>query len=99
MTIGVDAVRITPVGGALKITRITVPLAAPAAENGAGERRGAGREPQQRLILDVGRIQRAGALASGERDAYLLSATKNRLLEVRNKRRQRARHRRAGSSA
>lgn len=82
MTIGADAVRITPAGGALKITRITVPLAAPAAENGAGERRGAGREPQ-RLFLDVGRIQRAGALASGERDAYLLSATKNRLLEVR----------------
>jgi hypothetical protein len=82
MTIGVEAVRIEPAAGGLRITRITVPLAGPPAGNGGGVRRGAGREPQ-RLFLDVGQIRRAGALVSGERDAYLLSATKNRLLEVR----------------
>ena len=82
VTIGVDTVRIEPVGGALKITRITVPLAASSAGTAAGVTRSAGREPQ-RLVLGVGQIQRAGALARGERDAYLLSATKNQLLEVR----------------
>jgi hypothetical protein len=82
ITIGLDAVRIEPVGGGLKITRIAVPLAAPPAGTDAGARPGTGREPQ-RLVLDVGQLRRAGALASGERDAYLLSAKKNRLLEVR----------------
>jgi hypothetical protein len=81
-TIGVDAVRIEPAGEALKITRITVPLAAPSAGNGAGVTRRGGAGPQ-RLRLDFGRIQRAGVLAGGEREAYLLSARKNRLLEVR----------------
>jgi hypothetical protein len=81
-TIGVDAVRIEPVGNVLKITRITIPLAAPSpgGERSTG-RRGA-REPQT-VLVDFGRVQRAGALAAGERDAYLLSAMKNRLLEVR----------------
>ncbi|MBI1876605.1 MAG: hypothetical protein HYS05_22310 [Acidobacteria bacterium] len=81
-TIGVDAVRIEPVGGGLRITGITLPLAVSAAGSAASVRRGAGRAPQ-RLILGVGQIQRTGALAPGERDAYLLSATKNQRLEVR----------------
>ena len=81
-TIGMDAVRIEPAGGGLKITRITVPLAVSAAGNAPGVSRGASRAPQ-RLLLGVGQIQRAGALDRGERDAYLLSATKNQLLEVR----------------
>lgn len=81
-SIGVDAVRIEPVGGGLRITRITLPLAVSAPGSPAGVSRGAGRAPQ-RLILGVGPIERAGALARGERDAYLLSATKNQLLEVR----------------
>ena len=82
ITIGVDAVRIEPVGGELKITRITVPLAGSSVGSAAGVSRGGGRDPQ-RLVLSVGQIQRAGALARGERDAYLLSATKNQLLDVR----------------
>jgi len=80
--IGVSAVRIERVGESLKITGITVPLTAPPAEGEPrGGRRG-GRSPE-RLTVDVGRIQRAGALAPGERDVYLLSAQKNRLLDVR----------------
>jgi hypothetical protein len=81
-TIGVDAVRIEPVGDALRITRITVPLAAPSP---GGDRRiggGDAREPQK-ILVDFGRVQRTGALGTGERDAYLVSAAKNRLLEVR----------------
>jgi hypothetical protein len=35
------------------------------------------------LFLDVGRIQRAGVLARGERDTFVLSARKNQLLELR----------------
>jgi hypothetical protein len=81
-TIGADAVRIELAGGGLKITRITVPLVVSAAGSAENVGRGPGLAPQ-RLILGVGRIQRAGALARGERDAYLLSATKNQLLEVR----------------
>lgn len=81
-TIGVDAVRIEPVGDALKITRITVPLAAPTAGGEGAIGRGGGREPQK-LLVDFGRVQRAGALAAGEGDGYVLSAMKNRLLEVR----------------
>ena len=82
ITIGPDAMRIEPVGGGLKITRMTVPLAAPSAGSDPDVSRGGGREPQ-RLVLDVGQITRAGALSPGARDVYLLSARKNRLLEVR----------------
>jgi hypothetical protein len=82
VSIAGDAVRIAPVGIGLKITRITVPLAPSATESGAAAKRG-GRQEPQRLALGIGRIQRAGALARGERHAYLLSAMKNRLLEVR----------------
>jgi hypothetical protein len=81
VTIGLDAVRIEPVGGELRITRITMPAAAPSPESGGAAGRPA-RAPE-RLVLDVGEIRRAGALGSGERDVYLLPAKKNRLLEVR----------------
>jgi hypothetical protein len=81
-TIGEEAVRIARIGDGLKITKITVPLAAPTVESGAGVSRRGSREPEK-LLVDVGRIQRAGALGGGERDVYLLSAQKNRLLEVR----------------
>jgi hypothetical protein len=61
---------------------MTVPLgAASPPPPAAAPRRGA-RQPQ-RLFLDVGRIQRAGTLAGGERDTYVLSARKNQLLELR----------------
>jgi hypothetical protein len=81
-TIGVDAVRIEPVGGGIKITRITVPQSAPAADGAAGVSRRPAQAPE-RLVPGIGQVQRAGALAHGERDAYLLRATKNQLLEVR----------------
>jgi hypothetical protein len=80
-SIGAEAVRIERIGGALKVTRITVPLATPATATGAAAG-GAGRAPE-RLMAGVGQVQRAGALAAGERDAYLLKAAKNQLLEVR----------------
>jgi len=82
MTIGVDAVRVEPVAAGLRITRITVPLTAPSTADETETSRRVNREPQ-RLTIGVGRIQRAGALAPGQRDAYLLSAMKNQLLEVR----------------
>jgi len=81
ITIGLDAVRIEPVDGKLRITRITMPAAAPSPESG-GAVGGPARAPE-RLMLDVGEVRRAGVLASGERDVYLLPAKKNRLLEVR----------------
>jgi hypothetical protein len=82
VTIGPDAVRIEPVGGELRITRITVPLAPSFVEGDAPAKGGGSHEPH-RLAVGMGRIQRSGALARGERDAYLLSAAKNQLLEVR----------------
>ena len=82
MTIGVDAVRVEPVAAGLRITRITVPLTAPSTAYETETSRRVNREPQ-RLTIGVGRIQRAGALAPGQRDMYLLSAMKNQLLEVR----------------
>ena len=84
--IGVDTVQIRLMSGALKITKITVPLGAAAVATApppvTRDNRATGRAPQ-RLNLDVGQIQRAGSLAHGDRDAYLLSARKNQLLEVR----------------
>jgi hypothetical protein len=83
-------VRIEPVGSELKITSITVPLATVLESSKArrsstgsapGACRGAGQP--QRLVIGVGQVQRSGALRPGERDAYLLSATKNQLLEAR----------------
>lgn len=82
VTIGVDAVHIRPVGGGLKITRISVPLASSSTATVPDVRRAVAHNPR-RLALSVGQIQRAGALGEGERDAYLLSAMKNQLLEVR----------------
>jgi hypothetical protein len=74
--------RIEHVGGAFRITSMTVPLDSGAAAPARAAQRPTRREPQ-RLLLDVGRIQRAGALASGERDVFLLTAKKNQLLELR----------------
>jgi hypothetical protein len=58
VTVGIDAVRIEPVGSGLRITRITVPLAASSPESGAVAKRGGSHEPQ-RLTIGVGRSQRA----------------------------------------
>ena len=77
-----NVLRIGQLGGALKITGMTVPLGETSPERAAGAKRPAAREPQ-RLFLDVGRIRRAGALARGERDTFVLSARKNQLLELR----------------
>jgi len=76
-----NVLRIEQVGGALKIAGMTVPVGE-ASPGPAGAKRPAAREPQ-RLFLDVGRIQRAGVLARGERDTFVLSARKNQLLELR----------------
>jgi hypothetical protein len=82
ITIAVDVIRIERVGEALKITRISAPLGAPSAVSAPGSNRG-NRNEVQRLILGVGRLQRSGALGPGERDAYVLWARKNQLLEIR----------------
>jgi len=84
-SIGADAVRIERIDDALKVTRITVPLAAASAPDSATGGSLAPRHdrPPQRLFFGVGQLQRAGALAAGERDAYLITATKNQLLEMR----------------
>jgi hypothetical protein len=86
-TIGVDSVRIEPVGGALKITRISAPTAAttsaaPPVEHAARANPKPGGRAQ-RLALSVGQVQRAGALAPGATDLYVVSAIKNQLLDVR----------------
>ena len=72
--------------GGLRITRIDVPMnaaaSAPAARGSAATR---ARRPSapDRLLVDVGRVQRAGVLAAGERDGYVFHAPKNRLAEIR----------------
>jgi len=85
-TIGADAVHIERVNGALTITRITVPLGAAAAP-GPDARPGRGgrahNQTPQRLYLGVGQLRRAGALAAGERDTYVISAVKNQFLDLR----------------
>jgi hypothetical protein len=83
-SIGADAVRIERIDDALTITRITVPLAAGAPDAATGSRRVPPRDrPAERLRLDVGQLQRAGALGAGERDTYLISASMNQVLELR----------------
>ena len=85
VAIGGDLLRMQLVGGVLKITGIREPLTqpllpAPAAEAGASSR--AEHEPR-RLTLQVGQTQIAGALTPDARDAYIVSAAKNQLIEVR----------------
>ena len=86
--VGDEVIRIQPVGGALKVTGIKVPLAPPSALVPApatpAPSRGAAtsREPR-RLSLRVGQARLSGALAPGARDAYVVSVMKNQLLEVR----------------
>jgi hypothetical protein len=85
-TIGADAVRIERINGALTITRITVPLgaaAAPGPDARAGRGGRAHDQTPQRLSLGVGQLRRAGVLAAGERDTYVISAVKNQFLDLR----------------
>jgi hypothetical protein len=79
VTIGDELIRVQPAGGALKITRIREPLVLRSGGGGAG---GAEREPK-RLNLRIGQTQLSGALTPGGRDEYIVSATKNQLVEVR----------------
>jgi hypothetical protein len=84
-TIG-DVIRIERDGDRLAVTGITPPQSASAAPDAVQPGRAAAagrRRSPQRLGLDVGRTQRAGTLGSGERDTYLVTATKNQLVEVR----------------
>ena len=85
-TIGADAVRIARVNAVLMITRIAVPLNAtdvPDRATGAGGGRHPPERTPHRLYLGVGQLRRAGALAIGQRDTYVISAAKNQLLELR----------------
>jgi hypothetical protein len=61
-SIGVDAVRIERVGDGLKITRITVPLAAPSGGGEGRSPRGGERQPE-RLLVDFGRSSAPALLA------------------------------------
>lgn len=80
-TIGAN-VQIRRDGDRLRITRIDIPLTAPAvppAYGGPARRRAA----PDRLVVDVGEVRRAGLLAAGARDSYVFFAAKNRLAEIR----------------
>jgi hypothetical protein len=82
--VGDDLIWIQAVGGALKITRVSPLSAAPSPAPPADRRSsGAVNRPPRRLALQVGQVQLAGVLAPGARDAYVVSAAKNQLLEVR----------------
>ena len=86
--VGDEVIRIQPVGGALKVTGIKVPLAppsalAPAPATPAPSRGAATSREPRRLSLRVGQARLSGALAPGARDAYVVSVMKNQLLEVR----------------
>jgi hypothetical protein len=76
-----DALEIQPVGGRLLITGIHAPLAASSSRTGGGHGPGA-RQPR-RISIGFGRIEHPGTLGPGERDAYLLSARKNQMLDLR----------------
>lgn len=76
-----DAVEIQPVGGRLLITGIHAPLAASSSRS-AGGQRAATRQPR-RISIGFGRIEHLGTLRPGERDAYVLSARKNQMLDLR----------------
>jgi hypothetical protein len=83
VTIGDDLIRIQRVDGRLKVTRMKLPSVPLAGPSPAPSRpTGAGRGPR-RLNLQVGEARLSGALAPRGRDVYLLSATRNQLLEVR----------------
>ncbi|HZP48355.1 MAG TPA: hypothetical protein VFB07_07475 [Vicinamibacterales bacterium] len=86
-TIGAGAIEIRRIGGALEITRITVPVGGGGAA-ARSDARGRGASPPadaapDRIGIDVGRAQRAGSLAPGARASYVVFVPKNRLLDVR----------------
>jgi hypothetical protein len=80
-TVAGDMLWLQPSGGSLKITRITEPLTPPAPA--AAEAHATPGHAMKRLALTVGQTQVSGALASGGRDSYIVSAVKNQLIEVR----------------
>jgi hypothetical protein len=76
-------IEIRRVSGELKIVRIDLPAGdAPAGPRAPAPPSNARAEPD-RLGIAVGRVQRAGTLAAGGRDRYVIYAQKNRLLDVR----------------
>jgi hypothetical protein len=78
VTIGSDLMRLQIVGGALKIVRIREPLTGAAVKSGGH----AEREPT-RLTLRIGRTQMSGTLAPNDHDVYIVTATKNQLIDAR----------------
>jgi hypothetical protein len=83
VTVGDDLIRVQRVGGRLKITRMKLPSAPLAGPSPAPSRATAGSRGPRRLNLQVGEARLSGTLAPAGRDVYLLSATRNQLLEVR----------------
>jgi hypothetical protein len=78
VTIGSDLIRLQTVGGALKIVRIREPLSGAAVKSSGHTEL----EPR-RLTLRVGRTQLSGTLAANDHDAYIVTATKNQLIDAR----------------
>jgi hypothetical protein len=76
-----DAVEIELVGGRLLITGIHAPLTAAAPRSGGSKNQGA--HPPRRISIGFGRIEHLGTLRPSGRDAYLLSARKNQMLDLR----------------
>ncbi len=75
------AVEIEPVGGRLLITGIHAPLTAGSPRTGGSKNQDA--HPPRRISIGVGRIEHLGTLRRGGRDAYVLSARKNQMLDLR----------------
>lgn len=80
-TVAGDLLWLQPVGGSLKITRITEPLT-PQAASAADAPEKSERAPR-RLTLSVGQTQLSGTLPSGGRDSYIIAAARNQLIDVR----------------
>jgi hypothetical protein len=84
-TVGGDLIKMEPLAGVLKITRIPEPLAPVDVPTPipSGAAKSAVEHQPRRLALTVGQTKLSGALAAGGRDSYVISAAKNQLIEVR----------------
>jgi hypothetical protein len=80
VTIGSDLIRVETMDGALRIVRVREPLTPVAAGSKSVVRED--REPQH-LTLRIGRTQLSGALGPNARTAYVVTATKNQLIDAR----------------
>ncbi|MFN8640095.1 MAG: hypothetical protein U0360_11775 [Dehalococcoidia bacterium] len=88
VSIGRDLLTVSLVDGALKVTRMTVPLAPGVTEPASSPpstapARRAPRTGPVRLVVGLSPVRRAGALAVGARDTFVLAAKRAQRLEVR----------------